>query len=55
MYFWNYGLSKTSLDKEQKSNALERPWTSNILNRLKKIWNVNDGTFTMFIDHCERN
>ena len=51
MCFRNYGLPKTFLDKYQKSTALEYPWTSNMVNRLKNIWNLNRGTFIIFIDH----
>ena len=32
MYFRNYGLPKTRLDKYQKSIASEYPWTSNMVN-----------------------
>ena len=36
MYFRNYGLPKTWLDKYQKGTDLEYPWKSNIFTRLKK-------------------
>ena len=55
MYFGNYGLPKTWLDKYQKGNALEFPWTSNMFNRLKNILSLKGGTFIIFIDHCEGN
>ena len=55
MYFGNYGLPKTWLDKYQKGNDLEFPWTSNMFNRLKNILSLKGGTFIIFIDHCEGN
>ena len=47
-----YGLPKAWLVKDQISTASEYPWTSNMVNRLKNIWNLNRGTFIIFIDHC---
>ena len=35
MYFQNYGLSKTWLEKYKKSNTLEHPWRNNMVNPLK--------------------
>ena len=55
MYFPNYGLPKRGLDKYKKSIASEYPWTSNMLNLLKLCWNMDDGMFIIFYDHCERN
>ena len=55
MYFRNYGLPKTWLDKCQGSIASEYPWTSNMVNGPKHGWNVNSGALIIFIDHCEGN
>ena len=55
MYFRNSGLRKTSLDKCLKSRVSEDPWTHNITNGLKHCCNMNDSTFTIFINHCEGN
>ena len=55
MHFRNYGLQKTGLDKCLKSPVSEDPSISNIVNWPKHCWNLNDGTFTIFIDGCETN
>ena len=55
MYFWNNGLRKTLSDKYLKSLDSEDPSTSNMGNGLKHYWNLNDSTFTIFIDPCEEN
>ena len=55
MYFSTYGLRKTSLDKCPKSPLSEDPSTSNMVNGLKHYWNLNDRTFTIFIDPSEGN
>ena len=53
MYFWTYGLRKTWLDKCLKSPVSEDPLTSNMVNGPKHCWNLNDATFTIFIDPLE--
>ena len=53
MYFLNYGFRKTLLDKCLKCRVSEDPSTSNMVNRIKQCINVNDTTFTIFIDPCE--
>ena len=53
MYFSAYGLQKTWLDKCIKSPVSEDPSTSNMVNGLKHGWNLNDSTFTIFIDQSE--
>ena len=53
MYFLNYGLRKTSLDKCLKNPVWEDPSTGNMVNRPKHCWNMNNTTFTMFIDQCK--
>ena len=49
MYFRNYELRKTWLDKCLKSTLLQYPSTSNMVNRLKHFSNLNGGTFTIFL------
>ena len=49
------GLRKIWLYKCLKSLLSEDPSTSNIVNGWKHISNLNDSTFTIFIDHCEGN
>ena len=41
------------LDNCLKSAVPEDASTSNMVNELKHYWNLNDRTFTLFIDHCE--
>ena len=43
------------LDKCLTSSLSENPSRSNIVNGLKERSNLNDSTFTMFIDPCESN
>ena len=53
MYLLNYRLRKTWLDKCLKSPVSEHPSTSNMANGSKHCWNLNDSSFTIFIDPCE--
>ena len=55
MYFRNYGLRKNWLDKVLKTPVSDDPSISNMLNGLKHVFNMDDSTFTIFIDHCEHN
>ena len=55
MYFGNYGVCKRWLDKCVKNPVSEDPSTSNMVNGPKHCYNVDDGTCTIFIDHCENN
>ena len=55
MYFLNHELRKTLLDKYLKSRVSDDPSTSNMVNGIKQCVNVNDTTFTVFIDICEGN
>ena len=55
MYFPNYGLRKKSLKKCVKSHVSEGRSTSNMEDGPKKCSNVQDGTFAVFINHCEHN
>ena len=43
------------LDKCLKSPLSEDPSTSDMVNGPKHCWNLNDSTFTIFIDHFESN
>ena len=55
MYLRNYRLQKTWLDKCLESRVLGDPLTDNMGNGLKYCINLNDSTFPIFINHCERN
>ena len=55
IYFWTYRLRKTWLDQCLKSPVSENPLTSDVVNGTKHCWNLNDSTFTIFIDPCEGN
>ena len=55
MYFRNSGLRKTLLDKCLKSRVLGDSSKDNMANGLKHCCNLNDNTFTIFINHCESN
>ena len=52
--FLSHGLRKTWLDKRLISPVSEDPSTRNMVNGPKHCWNLNDRTFTVFIDSCER-
>ena len=53
MYFWADGIRKRWLDKCLKSLDSDYPSTSNMGNGIKHCWNLNNSTFTIFIDPCE--
>ena len=53
MYFWKYRLRKLWLDKCLKSLVSEDILTDNKENGSKHCSNLNDSTFTIFINHCE--
>ena len=55
MYFWNYRLPKTWLDQCLKSSVSEDSPKDDMANIWKHCWNLNDSTFTIFINHCEGN
>ena len=55
MYFWTYGLRKTSLEKCLTVPVSEEPSTSNMVNEPKHCWNLNKSTLNIFIDPCEGN
>ena len=51
MYFRNYGLRKTWLDKYLKTPVSEDLSTSNLGNESKHYRNLNESTFTIFIEN----
>ena len=53
MYFQNYGLQKTWLEKCLKNPVSKDPLTGNIANELKHCWNPHDSTIIRSINHCE--
>ena len=53
MYFRNYRLGKTWLDKCLKSPALEQPPTVNIVKGRRYFSNLNDNTFIILFHHSE--
>ena len=55
MYLQNFGPRKTWLDKCQKSRISEDSSTVNMVNGSKHLFNINDSTFTIFIDDLENN
>ena len=55
MYFRNYGLRKTWLDKYKKSAASDDASKRNMRNAPKHCSNPNGGSFSIFIDSCEDN
>ena len=55
MDFWIYRLRKTWLDKCLKSPVSEDSSTSNMVTESKHCWNLDYGTFIIFIDQCEEN
>ena len=55
MYFLNYGLRKTWLDQCLKIPVSEIPSKGNMVNAPKHCSNFKDTSFTISIDHSERN
>ena len=53
MYLRNYALPKTWLDKGLKRPVSEDHLAGNVVNGPKHCFNLNDSTFTIFIDHCK--
>ena len=51
MYFRGYGLAKRRLDKYLKSAVSQYPSTSNMVNVIKHISNLQGGTFMILIHH----
>ena len=55
MYFLNYCLRKTRLDKCLTRRVSEDPSTDNMANGSKHCCNLNDSTTTIFLTLCEGN
>ena len=55
MEFWTCGLRKMGLDKFLKSSVSQDLSTNSMINRTKPCLNLEDSTFTKFLDHCEGN
>ena len=55
MHFWTCGYQKTWLDKCLKILVSDDTLTRNMVIGPKVCWNLNDSTFTIFIDYCKCN
>ena len=55
MYFGNYRIGKTGLDKCLKNPPSECPSANNMVNGNEHCCNLDDGTFIISIDHSEHN
>ena len=55
MYFQNFGLRKTWLEKYLKMLVSEDLSRSNMLNALKHCLNMHSSTFKIFFDQDELN
>ena len=55
MYFINYRLGKTWLDIRLKSCNSDDTSTDKMANGSKHCCNLNESTFTIFINHCGGN
>ena len=55
MYFRNYELGKTWLDKFLTTRVSEDPSTDNMANESKHCCNLNDSIFRMSINHFKGN
>ena len=55
MYFWNYRLQKTWLDKCLKSPTSEVPFTMNMVNGPKHSWNRYDRTLSYLLINAQKN
>ena len=53
--FQNYTPTKIWLDECLKSPVSRDPSESNMVNALRHCSNLNESTFTIFIDHCKEN
>ena len=48
MYFWNYGMQETWLDKYLKSPVSEHPSTVNMLKTPKHFWYLHESSSNIF-------
>ena len=55
MYFRKYGLLKTWLHNCLNSSVWEIPLRSNMVHEAEHCWNLNNSTFTIFVENCEGN
>ena len=55
MHFRSYGLRKTWLYKCLRTPLSEVSSRSNMVSGTKHCWNLNETTFTIFLDQCEGN
>ena len=55
MYFPKYRLRKTWFDKCLRNRLSEDPYAENMGNWSKQCSNLNDSSFTKFINHCQRS
>ena len=55
MYLQMYPLQKTWLDKCPKSRVSQDASTDNITNGSQNSCNLNESTFTIFINNCGGN
>ena len=53
MYFRTYGLRNMWLDKCLKIQVSKDSFTRSMVNGSKLCWNLNNSTFTIFINSCE--
>ena len=55
MHSRNYGFRKRGLEECLKNPVSEDPPKCNMVKGPKHCCNLDDDTFTIFIDHCEIN
>ena len=55
IYFRNYALHKTWLDKCPKSPVSKAPLTGNMVNGFKHCCDMDNSTVSIFADHLEGN
>ena len=55
MHFRKYRVLKAWLDKCLKSRVSKDPSTDNMANGSRHCYNLNDSTFTIFINHYGGN
>ena len=55
IFFQNYGIRKRWLDNCLKRPVSEDPSTSNMVNEPEHCFNLNDSTFTIFVNYFEGN
>ena len=53
--FPKLGPPKKVIDKCLKNPHSEDPYKRNMVNHPKHCYNLDDGNFILFVDHCENN